>query len=320
MNNSLTCFVEERLNTIKKEQGDNPFVSIETLTPEDANYLLNHMHKNRKPRRVNLKKIKRSLEEKGWTYPSFLSISTEGELLDGQHRMICLKEATDISASFVIAWNAPPEAMYHIDTGASRSVTDVFEILNYSNAKYINILIRSVLIGNNLSLSKHDIARAKLSRKEFNYNTGNLSCDIPIQHLEIFYLKHKEVFDMVIDTFKATSQRRKTFPVLAIGGFIRALKGNYCTIGAINEFLNIYFNLEKGYESTQNQPFVLGKMFESIKEKQSKEIAIVRYKMLEKSFSYFLDNRELNYKQMYPSVLSTQHELFPVPEFDFKEE
>jgi hypothetical protein len=58
MNNSPTCFIEEKLNTIKKEHQDNPFVSIETLTPEDANYLLNHMHKNRKPRRVNLKKIK----------------------------------------------------------------------------------------------------------------------------------------------------------------------------------------------------------------------------------------------------------------------
>lgn len=311
--------VYERFLQFKKTHGDNEFVSIEHLSNVDAQYLLENMHKNRKPRPANLAKIRRSLIEKGWTYPSFLVVSKTGKLLDGQHRLICLSEMTDIRVSFVVAWNADEEAMYHIDTGVSRSVTDVFEILDYSKAKYINILVKSVLFGNCLPSRKQTLENALLSKTDYDYKFTNNSLNVPVQTIEIFYRKHQFYIDSVVDLF-CSYKKRKVFPASLLGVFVRALKENYCTIDDIRRFLELYYTPEIGYIREENQPFLLSQQLESLKDRHSYDADKRKYKIFEKSLNYFLSKKELKPAQLSERSVEKQPELFPVPEFDFKEE
>lgn len=313
--------IVNRFKEIKELYKDEYFVSIEYLDSMDAQYLLNNMHTNRTVKKPNLRRIETSLENKSWTYPSFLTISTDGELLDGQHRMLCLAKQ-NCKVPFVVAWNALSEAMYHLDTGVSRSQKDVFKILGYERSDFIYTVLNGVILGNLLNYFKKDRGKGMLNKKDFNFNVGTGTCDVPIQFIESFYRKHMEVFDGVIDCFKVqkTKNRKRSFPTFLLGVFIRAVKGEYCSLEQVNEFLELYFNYEEiGYSETSNQAVLLHKKLTQMVDRNALEAKKYKYKVLEKCFLYYLEENKMYEAYLNPSNIQ-KNELFPVSAFDFKPE
>jgi hypothetical protein len=305
---------------IQNWHGEEECVTIETLNADDANYLLNNMYRNRKPKATNLKVIRQNLLEKGWVFPSMIIISNEGLLLDGQHRMICLSECKNIEAKFVVAWNALPESMYHIDTGVSRSNNDIFNILGYEYPTFIGAIVNSIFFGNELKQKTTDKSvQGMLNKKDFpSHTTGYLA--IPTTKIEKFYLEHRFVIDPIIKLYLTHKKNKISFPLFVLGALVRAYKGNYCSLDTIEHFLNLYFNSDTiGFSPNENAPVILRKRLTASVEKHSGGARKTKYQLTEKALKSFIEKKDLLDNQLAPLNVHV-YELFPVSEFDFKVE
>lgn len=314
-NNS--CAIYSRFLEIKEQVGDDFYVSIETLNSCDASYLLGNMFRNRTPKNTNLKVIQQSLRTEGWIFPSMIVISPNGLLMDGQHRMMCLENSPDIEAMFVVAWNAPPESMYHIDTGAMRSNNDVLKILGYEYATSISAVINGIFFGNKLDFYKKDIKLALLDKSDYPMKSRAYLA-VPNTKLEKIYLNHRLVIDPVVKIYGSYKKKGVSFPLFLLGIFIRAYKGSYCSLELIEKFFQLYFDGENiGFSAEENAPIKLRKkLAESIKN-SSEYAKVTKYQQTEKALRFFLDKKTLSDNLLSHSSLSS-YEFFCVPEFDFK--
>lgn len=95
------------------------------ITPAFAKYvLLERYSNNREIRPANLKNITKDISngEYAETHES-IAFNTEGNLIDGQHRLLACVNANKSFPCF-ITYNLKPESYTHIDRGASRSLHD----------------------------------------------------------------------------------------------------------------------------------------------------------------------------------------------------
>lgn len=98
---------------------------IATITPEIAAAWLDQNKINRKVKKSVVTKYAADMKARRWLL-SFDAIrfSVDGDLLDGQHRLLaCI--AADTPFTSQVVYNLPAEMRSVIDTGASRSVADV---------------------------------------------------------------------------------------------------------------------------------------------------------------------------------------------------
>ena len=310
-------FVDKYME-VKEVYKNNPYLSIETITPQDAIYLLNNMHRNRTIKPKNLLIARTMLKQHGWVYGvETIKISLDGLLLDGQHRLTALSELGIIAHNVEIAWNVPKETMHLIDRGVSKSDADIFTIFGYTHAKAITAVVKSLIFGNKLKRTQKSIKEASLDRHAFPTSKGHLA--LTTEQQESFYNLHRDYIDPILDTFNGYKSKGISFPLLIMGVLVRALKGNYCSIENIDDFLSIYFNAEElGFTPECNQPFLLRKTLLSSTDRHGQRAITLKYKQLQKSFQYFLEKKPLSSALLAPSALF-EYEIYPVPDFDFKD-
>ena len=75
----------------------------------------------------------------------FIKISKEGNLLDGQHRLLAVVKS-QTSIKFQIAYGLPDDVFQVLDTGSVRSSKDVFTIKKIDNANAITSSIKSYIV------------------------------------------------------------------------------------------------------------------------------------------------------------------------------
>lgn len=106
---------------------------IETITPARAKELLERNTANRKVSPTSLAKIRAALTQGEWVVNGeAIKISTEGRILDGQHRLIACVE-TGINLETFIIEGLPDETQDTMDTGKARTLANVLEINGHSN-------------------------------------------------------------------------------------------------------------------------------------------------------------------------------------------
>lgn len=103
-------------------------IEVVEMTPERAGRLLSKNTRNRKIRPFHAKNLARQMSQGLWRQDgSPIRVSSDGVLLDGQHRLLAIIES-GITVQVVLVTGLGNETMAVIDTGAVRSFADVLAL------------------------------------------------------------------------------------------------------------------------------------------------------------------------------------------------
>lgn len=118
---------------------------IELITPKIAErYLEMRPENQRNIKKHDLEDLKDALRSDQWKFTGDpIRFNTHGELFDGQHRLLAIKE-TGISAKCLVQRNVPDDAVMVIDIGAKRSPGDLLKIAGYNYTSNVAAVIRHV--------------------------------------------------------------------------------------------------------------------------------------------------------------------------------
>jgi len=119
----------------------------EHIGPDRASMLLSNMSKNRRVNQARLDQYRRAMENGDWQFEegSPIKVSEDGNLLDGQHRLLAVVE-TGIAQDFFLLTGVPETVMDVMDTGKQRSFADFLHMEGEINcgelAAAVSILLR----------------------------------------------------------------------------------------------------------------------------------------------------------------------------------
>ncbi len=120
------------------------------ITPDKAlNWLENANTSNRKVIDAHVRRMARDMKNGNWRMThQGIAFSTEGVLLDGQHRLWAIVES-QMTVKMPVTFNLPPESLVTIDVMQSRSMADVIRLAGANgrvNSNHVATL-RSILGG-----------------------------------------------------------------------------------------------------------------------------------------------------------------------------
>ena len=125
---------------------------IRTITPEIAAKMLEHNQSNRKLRKGTVDLYVKEMLDGTWNLTGQgITFGTDGQLLDGQHRLTAIVKS-GVSVPMLVVTGA--EVVTSYDTGLKRSTLDQINIKNPSNNGYIYSTLGIAVIRKILELSK----------------------------------------------------------------------------------------------------------------------------------------------------------------------
>lgn len=108
--------------------------AIVDITPQQASLWLKKNTRNRRVRETRVEELTDAIERGEWALDgSPIRFSTDGQVLDGQHRLLAIARAGKSVKSLVVR-NLQASAQDVMDTGARRSFADVLTIEGEANA------------------------------------------------------------------------------------------------------------------------------------------------------------------------------------------
>lgn len=136
-----------------------PTVQFEIITPIDANNLLARNKNNRPLDSRRVTRYCREIELGRWAINGdTIKVDTEGELLDGQHRLEALVRSGKPLECLLVR-NLNKEVFSTIDVGKTRSGGDVLAILGFQYASHLSAAARHVFVFRNTPANAVDIAK-----------------------------------------------------------------------------------------------------------------------------------------------------------------
>lgn len=150
-----------------------------------AKWLLKHNMINRALRDKTVKQYARDMEAGKWSFTTqTISLSKNGDLLDGQHRLKAFLEAKSPKGIyFILVANLPREVQGFVDQGLKRSTKDA---LNMLDSSYDFNIYESAVI-------------TALGRIDKNHVWKN--SDTSISEKSDIYKKYKGNFDTIVRSF-----------------------------------------------------------------------------------------------------------------------
>lgn len=124
------------------------------MTPEVASELLGNNPSNRTISDRNSSKITRQITNGEWQFNGdAIRLTEDGTMIDGQHRAVaCISANTPIRV--LVVWGVPAETQDTIDTGKSRTLTDILAIRGYANTALLSVVLRSIYTRDHGSLEE----------------------------------------------------------------------------------------------------------------------------------------------------------------------
>ena len=116
--------------------------SIEEITPQMAEKMLEKNTVNRPVSRGNVNSFSRSMQGGQWML-SVIWLDADGNILDGQHRLLAVANS-GTKQKFLIIRNAPQAQQDVLDTGKKRSIGDVLHFKGEENAQQLGAVARLV--------------------------------------------------------------------------------------------------------------------------------------------------------------------------------
>lgn len=114
---------------------------VVSITPEWAEKQLGKNHANRKPRKEHINSLARDMVAGNWQPGQTITIDPNGNLLDGQHRLMAIMES-GVTVEMIVISGVPPEAQTVIDTGVKRALPDVLQMMGYANTSVLSSAAR----------------------------------------------------------------------------------------------------------------------------------------------------------------------------------
>lgn len=138
---------DEQLSNLKSLLKNPPQNSrVCEFTPELAEYILENLNINNRPRKS--KKIieyKSDMQAGNWSLTGeTIKFGTDGHLKDGQNRLAaCMQAQTPFTTHAI--FGIDPETFHHMDTGKVRAADDVLAIMGVKNAKKIALTVKFLI-------------------------------------------------------------------------------------------------------------------------------------------------------------------------------
>ena len=124
-----------------------PTFGIEQITPDFAERVLEEKNtKNRKVKPANLKRLITSIDNGEWILTNQgIAFDKEGNLLDGQHRLLAIVK-TGKTLPIMVARNMDPKIFHCVDTGTARTAADGLYIKGSAASKHLAAGIKVYLL------------------------------------------------------------------------------------------------------------------------------------------------------------------------------
>jgi hypothetical protein len=128
---------------------DEPTAVVIDVTPELARVWLRSNTHNRKLRERAVADYARDMAAGHWNLNGeAIKFSTDGQILDGQHRLSAVIES-DATVQMLVVVGLPPEVQETMDTGRKRTTGDVMGLRGETNAHTLASILRRVWAWNN---------------------------------------------------------------------------------------------------------------------------------------------------------------------------
>ena len=104
------------------------YQTIDEITPLEAKIILNshHIENNRKERKGATQSLNFEINQDRWIpIASTIKFSTEGKLIDGQHRLSAISQQ-EKTIQVIIQHNVPKHVIHFLDNNVKRSAADIF--------------------------------------------------------------------------------------------------------------------------------------------------------------------------------------------------
>lgn len=139
-----------------------PTAGFVTVTPDTARNWLALNRKNRNLRKADLDRYKRDMLAGNWHLAGDpIRFSTDGSLLDGQHRLTAIAEC-GVTLPLLVVRGVQPEAQAVMDTGRRRTASDALAIEDKAHS---SVLAATALLKLSYDLDKLD-GRHEASHRE----------------------------------------------------------------------------------------------------------------------------------------------------------
>lgn len=147
---------------------------LETITPEKARRMLTANKNNRPVKTFKVQALKSDLRNGNFRVThQGIALDWNGNLIDGQHRLLAIAE-TGVTVQMYVTRNCDPHIFKVIDTGASRSPSDVLKTMGAANYSTVSSGIRLILWAH----SRYEIAASpftKAYKKAFTTSNTDIS-------------------------------------------------------------------------------------------------------------------------------------------------
>lgn len=139
----------QKAETVIEMKGKKP-MQIVTVTPEIAREWLDSNIHNRPVRETTIRRYVEAMKAGQWELNGeTIKFSSQGVLLDGQHRLRAVVQSGVTIQSYVIH-DLPPAVFDTIDTGANRSISDLLALQGESNNVVLGPALRLLYIQDEL--------------------------------------------------------------------------------------------------------------------------------------------------------------------------
>jgi hypothetical protein len=125
---------------------DLPTVEIVDVTPQTAEEWLSHNSSNRNLRRRVIDAYARDMVAGHWVLNGeTIKLASNGQLLDGQHRLNAVL-AAGTTAQMIVVRNLSPTVMATVDAGAKRTYSDALRLQGEENTSTLAAVTRRAIL------------------------------------------------------------------------------------------------------------------------------------------------------------------------------
>ena len=243
------------------------------VTPELAKEWLKSNHKNRNVSEKRVIAYAKEMKRGAWredTY-EFIKMTKNGRVLDGQHRLHAVIMA-GVPISFHVVSDVPEDVHSVLDTGKSRTASDVFSIEGIPNATNTTAIMQKYF----LLSSKKSIAGASMITKKSNSQLLSIYRENP----EFWLMVHRKS----ISWYEAFG---RVLPASHIGA-LYAYFHKECNPDLAAEFMDQFCT---GQDITNNAIALLRQKLIADRISMKKMGVNVRLALVIKTFNYFVSGK-----------------------------
>lgn len=284
--------------TIDLIDRDNVVSSVELITPEIAKVYLSSQRNNRTPTPSRIADYADRMQRGEWRISQPLQFSSEGDLFDGQHRLMAVI-ASGIACEFLVIRGLPPETRLFVDIGQTRRTAQIAEMMEMGvtslNSKLATC--KAMFIGKSLK------PKNQKAQSEAQKIRASMSWSFSPHELINLYQKYSDGIDF--------ADQLKT-PATAAVRAVVARAWYHENHARLQQFINVF---NTGYAITQWDESAIALRNNLIVEKSGKHYGgsvarLITYKRTMSGLSNFLSNKNIRF------VREKEIELYPLADFD----